>query len=85
MPGPLFPEHELGWMVYPQAEGQGVAFEPASALRDWARDDRCLPTLVSYIDTGNNRSIALAQRLGAWSDAMALRPGPDDLVYRHFG
>ena len=22
--GPLFPEHELGWLVYPHAEGKGV-------------------------------------------------------------
>ncbi|WP_010140384.1 GNAT family N-acetyltransferase [Oceanicola sp. S124] len=83
--GPLFPEHELGWMVYPGAEGQGIAAEAAAAMRDWARDVRGLATLVSYIDPGNLRSRRLAEKLGAVPDPLAARPDPDDLVYRHFG
>jgi RimJ/RimL family protein N-acetyltransferase len=83
--GPLFPERELGWMVYPQAEGQGIAFEAAAALRDWARDMLRLPTLVSYMDPDNHRSARLAERLGAVRDATAARQDPEDLVYRHFG
>jgi RimJ/RimL family protein N-acetyltransferase len=34
--GPLFPEAELGWMLYQGHEGQGYATEAARALRDWA-------------------------------------------------
>lgn len=82
--GPLFPEHELGWMLYPEVEGQGIAFEAASALRDWARDHRKLPSLVSYISQDNHRSCRLAERLGATPDAAAARPDPSDIVYRHF-
>lgn len=83
--GPLFPEPELGWLVYPQAEGHGYAFEAAFALRQWARAEGRLPTLVSYVDPDNARSCRLAERLGAVLDAQAQRPDPTDLVYRHFG
>ncbi|PWR03844.1 GNAT family N-acetyltransferase [Meridianimarinicoccus roseus] len=82
--GPLFPERELGWFVYPQAEARGIAFEAASALRDWTRDVRRLDTLVSYVDPDNARSVRLAERLGAVQDPDAPRPDPDDLVFRHF-
>lgn len=82
--GPLFPEHELGWFVYEHAEGRGYAAEAAGAFRDWAKDVRRLPTLVSYMDPDNHRSARLAERLGAVLDPEAPRPAPADLVYRHF-
>ncbi len=83
--GPLFPERELGWLVYRQAEGKGYAYEAAVALRDWAFAVRGLKTLVSYIAPQNVRSIRLAERLGAIPDAMAERQAgdEDDLVFRH--
>lgn len=83
--GPLFPEQELGWLVFPEAEGKGFAFEAASALRDWARHDRRLSTLVSYIDPDNKRSCRLAERMGAVLDDQAAKQDPTDLVFRHFG
>lgn len=82
--GPLFPEHELGWFVYREAEGRGVAFEAARRFLDWARSERKLPGLVSYVDEENQRSRRLAERLGAVLDKDAARPNPEDLVYRHF-
>ena len=81
--GPLFPERELGWFVYKQAEGKNYAFEAASALRDWAFNVRKFETLVSYIGSANDRSRKLAERLGARIDVAASRPDPTDLVYRH--
>ena len=81
--GPLFPEKELGWLLYPGHEGHGFAIEAARALRDWAFGVRGLPTLVSYVDPANSRSIAVAERLGATLDALAPRQDPEDLVYRH--
>ena len=81
--GPLFPEKELGWMVYERHGGRGYATEAARALRDWAFATLGLGTLVSYIDPGNRRSAALAERLGAVLDPSAPRQDPDDLVYRH--
>ena len=83
--GPFFPEAELGWFVFSGAEGSGVAFEAASALRDWARDVRQLSTLVSYVDPNNLRSRSLAERLGAAIDPKAMASDPSDLVYRHYG
>lgn len=81
--GPLFPEWELGWLAYKEGEGHGYAFEAALAMRDWAFSVRGLETLVSYIDPENIRSRRLAERLGARLDLTALRPDPEDLVYRH--
>ncbi len=82
--GPLFPEPELGWFVYYKAEGKGVAFEAARRLRDWARSERKLPTLVSYTSADNYRSHRLAERLGGVLDNEAARPEVDDLVFRHY-
>jgi RimJ/RimL family protein N-acetyltransferase len=81
--GPLFPEKELGWLLFEGHEGHGYAVEAAVALRDWAFAERGLPTLVSYIGPANMASIAVAERLGAVRDADAPRQDPEDLVYRH--
>lgn len=81
--GPRFPEPELGWQLIASAEGQGIAFEAATAMRDWVLRDKKLPTLVSYIAQENTRSIRLAERMGASLDENALKQDPDDLVYRH--
>ncbi|SPH16636.1 hypothetical protein DEA8626_00146 [Defluviimonas aquaemixtae] len=93
MTGPWYPEgwpeRELGWTVWtPAAEGKGYAFEAAKAARDHAFRDLGWDTAVSYIDGGNTRSIALAERLGAVCDPAAATPDHDDddvpcLVYRH--
>lgn len=81
--GPLFPEHELGWQLYPGAEGNGYAFEAAEALRDWAFAVRGLESLVSHIDPENHGSRKLAERLDAELELDPDRPGPEVLVYRH--
>lgn len=81
--GPRFPETELGWQLLAFAEGQGFALEAATEMRRWALQVRKLDRLVSYIDPENLRSIALAQRLGAWRDDQAEPQDPGDLVYRH--
>ncbi len=81
--GPLFPEDELGWLLYSHAEGKGYAYEAALALKNWAFQERKLETLVSYVDPPNIRSRSLAERLGAKLDNAAPRQDPTDLVYRH--
>ncbi|MCP3970286.1 MAG: GNAT family N-acetyltransferase [Rhodobacteraceae bacterium] len=84
-----WPEKEIGWAVWHrEAEGKGYAFEAASAARAWAFDVLGWATAVSYIDAPNARSIALAERLGAWHDetAESLETEADAvevLVYRH--
>ena len=81
--GPLFPEKELGWLLYEGCEGHGYAAEAAAALRDWAFAELGLATLVSYCDRANARSIAVARRLGAIEDPAAPRQDPEDVVFRH--
>jgi RimJ/RimL family protein N-acetyltransferase len=81
--GPLFPEKELGWLLYEGAEGQGLATEAAAALRDWAWQTLGLTRLVSYVDPDNHRSVAVARRLGARLDPTARPQDPGDLVFVH--
>ncbi|KQK27802.1 acetyltransferase [Bosea thiooxidans] len=81
--GPLFPEKELGWLLYEGHEGHGYATEAAIALRDWAARALGVSELVSYIAPNNAASAAVAERLGAVRDLLADRPDPNDLVYRH--
>ena len=64
-------EIELGFLVTQKFEGRSVAYEAASAVRNYADYDLKLPSLVSYIDPANTRSEALAKRLGAKRDIQA--------------
>ncbi|CTQ33433.1 GNAT family N-acetyltransferase [Jannaschia rubra] len=84
---PRFPELELGWMLTAEAQGQGLAFEAASAARDHAFGPMGRDTVVSYITPANSRSVALAERLGARHDPQAALPRgettQETAVYRH--
>lgn len=82
---PQFPEPEIGWAVMPWAEGKGIAYEAATAARDWVYANTGLTTLVSYIGPRNTRSIRLAERMGAVRDTDARGPDPGDVVMRHPG
>lgn len=82
--GPLFPEKELGWMLYEGYEGQGYATEAGRAMLDWGRAERGIATLVSYFDPGNARSMAVSRRLGGVPDPSAPKQDPEDAVYRYF-
>jgi RimJ/RimL family protein N-acetyltransferase len=82
--GPIFPEPELGWLLYDGHEGHGYASEAATAMRDWAFGPRGLTALVSYIDPVNERSAWLAERLGGVIDQTAATPGnAPTRVYRY--
>ncbi|WCK01624.1 GNAT family N-acetyltransferase [Agrobacterium tumefaciens] len=81
--GPLFPEKELGWLLYDGHEGRGYAAEAAVAMRDWAFETLNLPTLVSYVSPQNRKSAAVAERIGGTLDPSAPRSDPEDLVYRY--
>jgi RimJ/RimL family protein N-acetyltransferase len=80
---PDFPERELGWTLMPGFEGKGYATEAARAARGHAYGVLGWSTLVSYVAAGNDRSAAVARRLGCTEDREAARPAPDDLVFRH--
>lgn len=80
-----WPEAEIGWVLFAQAEGKGIAFEAATAALHHAYTQLGWTTAVSYIAHENHRSIALAERLGATLDPDAQQPHPDRpcLIYRH--
>jgi len=82
-----FPEVELGYLIMPEFEGMGIAFEAAQAARVWAFEELKLESLVSYIDPKNVRSIALATRLGGVIDPDGSLPdgetAQETAVYRH--
>lgn len=82
-PEPGDDEHELGWLLAAEHQGQGYATEAARAIRDHAVTRMQLPSLVSYIYASNARSVAVAQRLGARPDQPEGWPHADTLVYRH--
>jgi len=81
-----WPEPELGWVVFDGFEGRGIAHEAASRARRYAYEDLGLTTLTSNIVPGNTRSIALAERLGAWFEREYdnISMGRD-FLYRHPG
>lgn len=83
--GPLYPEPELGWLLFDGHEGRGYATEAAMCLRDYALSAGGLATLVSYVGVANTASARVALRTGAVPDPDAPRqPGcDDDLVFRH--
>ncbi|MCA0908412.1 GNAT family N-acetyltransferase [Ruegeria marisrubri] len=62
---PGWAEPELGWTLMEEAEGRGLAFEAALAARDHAARHQGLNGVISYIAHANDRSRALAERLGA--------------------
>lgn len=77
-------EVELGFLLLPDAEGQGYATEAGAAARDHAFDALGLSTLVSTIDAENHRSTELATRLGGIRDAAAEAAHNNEiLVYRY--
>jgi RimJ/RimL family protein N-acetyltransferase len=78
-----FPEREIGWIVFPEFQRRGFAFEAALAARAYAYGTLGWTTAVSYIDRDNAASIALARKLGCVEDSGAERWDPRDIVFRH--
>lgn len=77
-------EHELGYLLAVGSEGQGLAAEAIAAVRGFAFSMLELPSLVSYVDPGNNRSARTAERSGARRDSAAEAAfDVPVLVFRH--
>ena len=81
-----WPEPEIGWTVVDAAEGRGFAHEAALASRNYAYQKLGWTTAISLIANDNQRSIALAERLGAGYEAPFDHPQYGAMgVYRHPG
>lgn len=77
-----WPMPELAYGIAPAAWGRGLAFEAASAVLGWARDNLPEPP-VSFIHPENFRSQRLAARLGAAQDGMIDLHGVRAQVWRY--
>jgi len=78
-----YDETELGWMVTAEAEGKGIALEAAMAARDYANEAWNKTGLVSYIETANSRSVALAESMGATLETTRDHGDGPFHIYRH--
>lgn len=80
-----WPEPELGYWFLPEGQGKGYAFEAAQALKQYAKEQVELPTLVSYISVDNVPSQKLATKLGATLDGTTdLLTFGEHMVYRYW-
>ncbi|MEY3053116.1 MAG: hypothetical protein RLY31_2901 [Bacteroidota bacterium] len=66
------PKLEIGYHLIRQYWGQGYATEAAMACRDYCFTKELAETLISLIDAGNSRSVAVATRNGMtfWKDTV---------------
>ncbi len=76
--GPFFPvdwpEPEIAWSVFAKAEGRGIAYEAANAARHFAYTTLGWTTAISMVPKGNQKSDALAIRLGCTPDPDFIHP-----------
>jgi RimJ/RimL family protein N-acetyltransferase len=61
---PQFDEVEVGWTLAPRAWGHGYATEAARACIEWGFELLTVPYLTAMIQSSNERSLAVATRLG---------------------
>lgn len=86
--GPFYPEGwpepEIAWSVFAEAEGKGLAFEAAQFARRHAYKMLGWETVISCTTPANARSIALAKRMGCQRDGEFVHEeaGPL-LIWRH--
>ncbi len=81
-----WPETEIDWTIWREEdEGTGIAAEAARAAIVHAWTVLKWDTIVSYVAHDNDRSAALAEKLGAVLDPDAPQPVPDKpcRVFRH--
>lgn len=69
-----WPEAEIGWSVYAEAEGRGIAHEAALAAREFTYGALGWDRIVSLVAPGNARSIRLAERLGCRRERVHVHP-----------
>lgn len=86
--GPWFPEGwpepEISWTVLPEFQGRGIAAEAAARSLRHAYDELGWTTAISAIAPGNDRSIRLAERLGASYEGDGIvQPYGPHRIYRH--
>jgi RimJ/RimL family protein N-acetyltransferase len=72
-------EHEIGWMVVPERQGEGIATRALALLLDRARADGRFPVIHAFPGASNKPSNALCARAGfelTGSEEVAYRGEP---------
>jgi RimJ/RimL family protein N-acetyltransferase len=77
-----WPELEVGWTLARSTWGNGYATEAGRAAVEWGRSELGLRRIASVINPDNERSIAVARRLGMTFDrTTTLADGDEVSVY----
>ena len=80
---PDWPALELGWLLGREFWGQGLAREGSAAALRWTLDTLKPKRLISLIRPGNDRSVHLAEALGARRDGEHMLAGQPAWVYAY--
>jgi RimJ/RimL family protein N-acetyltransferase len=80
---PYWPCLEMGWVLARAGWGKGYAQEGARASLDYARRVLKPARLASFITPGNDRSVCVAEALGARLEGQSDLLGSPVLVYVH--
>jgi RimJ/RimL family protein N-acetyltransferase len=73
-------EPDIGYSTLPDYCGRGYAYEAASAVMDYARDDCSLERLIAIISPQNEPSIGLIRKLGFEFERMHTMRDDEDEV-----
>jgi ribosomal-protein-alanine N-acetyltransferase len=81
-----WPEPEIAWTVFAEAEGKGIAFEAATRARQYAYETMGWTTVISCVMADNTRSLALAERMGCTYEGVFTHEEFGELgIWRHPG
>ncbi|MCC5978697.1 MAG: GNAT family N-acetyltransferase [Salinarimonas sp.] len=80
---PDWPERELGWGLVPAFRGAGYVTEAARRVRAFVYENLGWTALVSFVDSQNHPSLAVAARLGATHERDHELRGVRLGAYRH--
>jgi RimJ/RimL family protein N-acetyltransferase len=80
--GPLRPEgwpgNEVGWAIFPSAQGKGYAFEAAVAAMEWTIETLGWTDVIHTIHPDNFISQRLAKKLGSINTGVGKLPPPNE-------
>ncbi len=73
---------EMGWILVPDAQGQGYAAEGVDAALIWADEELKAPQIVAIIDRANRPSIRVAEKCGFAEKESATYRGEPILLFK---
>ncbi|GAA4353047.1 GNAT family N-acetyltransferase [Kangiella taiwanensis] len=76
-----WPDKEVGWVLHKRAWGKGYASEAAEAALGYAFGRMKLTRMISLIQPGNDKSVAVAERVGETFDERISLFGKEADVY----